>query len=152
MGSRTCSTVEAWRRLAAAALTMLMAAGCAAPVPIASVPPAAPPVTKAPEIKPDDLDAQRDARVAAAGELVRQGRRLLDSGDADGAISILERAVALNPADGQNYFYLAEAWLAKANAHQATEFNRLAESYFQGNPDWLIRVARQRDRIEEMNK
>jgi tetratricopeptide (TPR) repeat protein len=150
MDSNTCSMAKPRRRLGAVGLAALLVAGCATPVPVSSVPP--PPGVSAPENKPETIDVQREARVSAAAELARQGRRLLDSGDADGAIRTLERAVSLNPADGHNYFYLAEAWLAKVNAHQADEFNRLAESYFQGDPDWLIRIARQRDRIEEMNK
>lgn len=73
---------------------------------------------------------------------------LLTSGRADDAITILERAVNLNPANGQNYYYLSEAWLSKNNKNQAREFNRLADLYLKDDPQWIGRVLEQRKRIE----
>ena len=72
---------------------------------------------------------------------------LLGSGKVDDAISTLERAVNLNPSNGQNYFYLAEAWIKKANFSQAREFNRLAAIYLKDDPTWMTRVKDQQDRI-----
>jgi len=54
----------------------------------------------------------------------------------------------LNPGNGRNYYYLAEAWLMKGNIGQAMEFNRLAEVYLKDDSEWLHRVIGQRGRIK----
>jgi len=95
---------------------------------------------------------QASSRELASQELSRQARILLDQGDPDRAIRQLERAVNLNPGNGQSYYYLSEAWLAKGDAEQAKEFNRLAELYLKDDPDWRVRVVRQSDRIREHEK
>ncbi len=56
----------------------------------------------------------------------------------------------LNPAGGQNYFYLSEAWLMKGNPGQAKEFNSLAASYLGNDPEWKVRVQEQREKIERL--
>ena len=53
----------------------------------------------------------------------------------------------VNPSNGQNYYYLAEAWLRKGNLSQANEFNRLAALYLRDDPDWTSRVKDQQERI-----
>lgn len=85
-------------------------------------------------------------RALASLRLTEQGRMLLESGRPDDAISVLERAVGLNPTNGENYFYLAEAWIAKGDMVQAEEFNRLAALYLDGD-DWKVRLLEQRERI-----
>jgi len=72
---------------------------------------------------------------------------LLESGKADDAITTLERGLNLNPSNGRNYYYLAEAWLMKGNFSQAREFNRLAAMYLRNEPDWMNRVNAQQERI-----
>jgi predicted Zn-dependent protease len=72
---------------------------------------------------------------------------LLENGKIDDAITTLERAMNLNPSNGQNYYYLAEAWLKKRNPSQAMEFNRLAAIYLGDEPEWINRVNDQRERI-----
>ncbi|MCK4729232.1 MAG: tetratricopeptide repeat protein, partial [Desulfobacterales bacterium] len=74
---------------------------------------------------------------------------LLESGDPDNAISIFERAININPTNGQNYYYLSEAWLLKGNTVQAKEFNQLAEIHLEDDREWMRRVLQQRERIEE---
>jgi hypothetical protein len=64
----------------------------------------------------------------------------------------LEQAVGLDPTNGQNYYYLCEAWLMKASAAQAKEFNHLAEIHLKEDSQWMIRVAQQADRIAELEK
>ena len=54
----------------------------------------------------------------------------------------------LNPSNGQNYYYLAEAWLKKGNLTQATELNRLASIYLEDEPEWINRVNNQKERIK----
>jgi tetratricopeptide (TPR) repeat protein len=88
-------------------------------------------------------------RALAALQLTEQGRMFLENNQPDDAIGILERALNLNPNNGRNYYYLAEAWLMKWNIEQATEFNRLAEIYLKDDSEWLSRVILQRERIKE---
>ena len=91
-----------------------------------------------------------NAQVLAAEALVEQGRQFLAQGAPDAAIRVLERSVALDSNSGQNYYYLAEAWLVKQNAHQAREFNRLADMHLGRDPDWKNRIDRQNDRINTL--
>jgi predicted Zn-dependent protease len=73
---------------------------------------------------------------------------LLESGKVDDAITTLERAMNVSPSNGQNYYYLAEAWLKKGNPAQAREFNRLAAIYLKDEPGWMNRVKDQQERIK----
>ena len=91
-------------------------------------------------------------QLAAARELIDRGRRHLANVRPDAAIRDLERAMSLNPSDGQTYYYLAEAWLMKIDARRAEAYNRMAENHFNDDPDWLVRIARQADRIAELDK
>jgi len=91
-------------------------------------------------------------RVLAALQLTEQGRMFLENNQPDDAIGILERALNLNPDNGRNYYYLAEAWLMKWNIGQAKEFNRLAEIYLKDDSEWLNRVKLQRERIKEQEQ
>jgi tetratricopeptide (TPR) repeat protein len=109
------------------------------PVPLPAKKPSAPPT-----VKPDGAQAQ------AAEALVDQGRQLLAQGAPDAAIRVLERSVALDSNSGQNYYYLAEAWIMKQNIHQAREFNRLADLYLGRDPEWKTRIDRQNDRIRTL--
>jgi tetratricopeptide (TPR) repeat protein len=88
-------------------------------------------------------------RALAALQLTEQGRMFLENKQPDDAIGILERALNLNPDNGRNYYYLAEAWLMKGNIRQAAEFNRLAEIYLKDDNEWLQRVILQKERITE---
>lgn len=110
--------------------------------PPAPLPAGKPSVPQTP--KPDN------AQVLAAKALVEQGRQFLAQGAPDAAIRVLERSVALDSNSGQNYYYLAEAWLVKQNAHQAREFNRLAGMHLGRDPDWKNRIDRQNDRIKDL--
>ncbi|MCK4486813.1 MAG: tetratricopeptide repeat protein [Desulfobacterales bacterium] len=92
---------------------------------------------------------EHSPRALASLQLTEQGRILLESGDPDNAISIFERAININPTNGQNYYYLSEAWLLKGNTIQAKEFNRLAEIHLEDDRGWMRRVFQQRERIEE---
>lgn len=91
-------------------------------------------------------------RALAALQFTEQGRLMIEGGNPDDAIVILERALNLYPTNGLNYYYLAEAWLMKGNFTQANEFNRLAEIYLQDNPEWLKSVLRQRERIRKRKR
>lgn len=97
----------------------------------------------------EDTEKAISPRVLAALQLTEQGRIFLENNQPDDAIGILERALNLNPDNGRNYYYLAEAWLMKGNIDQAAEFNRLAEIYLKDDSEWLNRVELQSERIKE---
>lgn len=93
-------------------------------------------------------------RVLASLELTHSGKRLLESGQPDDAIRVLEQAVSIDPSNGQNYYYLTEAWLSKGkeNVSQAEEFNHLAGMYLQSDEKWMEKVTSQKDYIEKIRK
>jgi hypothetical protein len=100
----------------------------------------------------EEETARENPRVAASQQLTDQGRRLIEERKLDKAIRVLEQAVSLHPINGQNYYYLSEAWLMKGSASQAKEFNDLAEIHLKDDSEWMIRVANQADRIAELEK
>ncbi len=95
---------------------------------------------------------EAEPRVVASLQLTDQGRALLEEGNVDAAIRMLERAISLDPQSGENYYYLAEAWLIKANRSQAVECNRLAAMYLRGQSDWMERIVDQQARIEQLER
>jgi tetratricopeptide (TPR) repeat protein len=100
----------------------------------------------------EEETVEKNPREVASFQLTDQGRRLLEDHQPDKAIRILEQAVSLYPTNGQSYYYLSEAWLMKGFAAQAKEFNLLAEIHLKEDPAWMIRVAKQADRIAELEK
>lgn len=136
-------------RLGATALIVLFVASCAPPRVVVSTPPSKPIPSPPPAEEPPEPSREPDPRAVASLELNQQARLLLEKGRIDDAISLLERAMTLNPMDGKNYYYLAEAWLAKGDTSQAHEFNRLAEMYLEDDPEWVVKVVQQRKRIND---
>jgi tetratricopeptide (TPR) repeat protein len=122
-----------------------MLAGCAKP-------PLKGESSKAEEPAIAEEATEENPRVAASLQLTDQGRRLLEDRQPDKAIRALEQAVSLNPINGQNYYYLSEAWFMKGSVAQAKEFNHLAEIHLKEDSQWMIRVAQQADRIAELEK
>ena len=115
------------------------------------------PVAAAEEIDREEPQAPRETdqpspRVLASLKLTDQGRRLVEAGQTDNGIRVLEQAISLNPNNGQNYYYLSEAWLMKGFAAEARQFNGLAESHLTGNKDWAKLVARQAERITKLEE
>jgi tetratricopeptide (TPR) repeat protein len=113
--------------------------------PIAPVP-EQPAPTEAPAPIPE-TQLPSDPRQKASLQLSNQGRLLLQQERIDDAIRTLEQAISLYPQNGESYYYMAEAWLAKGSFSQADEFNRLAEMYLD-NSDWSSRVNEQRRAID----
>ena len=130
---------------------MVLALSACAIVPQApSSPSSLPSPSSEPTVQDKDQAPSRQddsPRAVASLRLTEQARVLLESGKVDDAITTLERAMNVNPSNGQNYYYLAEAWLKKGNASQAREFNRLAALYLRNEPDWVNRVKDQQERI-----
>jgi len=108
--------------------------------------------SEADEITATEEPAEENPRAVASLQLTEQGRRLVEERQPDRAIRVLEQAVSLHPTNGQNYYYLSEAWLMKGSAVQAKEFNQLAEIHLKDDSQWMIRVGRQADRIAELEK
>ena len=100
----------------------------------------------------ESTPAKPSPRALASLQLTEQGRQFLESGDPDDAIRMLEQALNLDPANGQNYYYMSEAWLMKGNVSQAAEFNRLAAIYLEDDDKWLYQVIQQRERIKRSSR
>jgi len=121
-----------------------------APAPLPPVPPMPPAPEVPPHIPEPELPPPpAEPRQLASVQLTQQGRMLVERKSYDDAIRILERAISLNPRNGENYYYMAEAWLGKGNSSQAREFNRLAGMYL-SESDWKLRVEEQRRGIESV--
>jgi predicted Zn-dependent protease len=116
---------------------------------VAEPPPSPSPSPTPPVVEKDQALPRQDEspRAVASLRLTEQARMLLENGKVDDAITTLERAINLNPSNGQNYYYLAEAWLKKGNPSQAREFNRLAAMYLKNDPSWMDRVKDQQERL-----
>jgi Tfp pilus assembly protein PilF len=112
--------------------TIIMLAGCA------SLP--------QPEIQP------LTPRESASLQLTQEGIGHLNAGNPDNAIRSFEQAIGLNPNNGQCYYYLAQAWLAKGVVPEAKQFNSLAQDYLHDDAQWQDRVFEQTQRIEELSK
>jgi cytochrome c-type biogenesis protein CcmH/NrfG len=83
----------------------------------------------------------------ASLQLTDQARRFLESGNAESAIRVLERSVALHPYNGEGYFLLAEAWILKKDTQRALSFHRIAQTYLKGEPSWEERILDQHQKI-----
>ena len=112
------------------------------PVP-KQLPPAPPPAQPMPPAPQPPVDPRHRASL----QLTDQGRTLLVQKRYDDAIRTLEQAINLYPQNGESYYYMAEAWLAKGSLSQAAEFNRLAQMYL-NNPNWSSRLNEQNRTIE----
>lgn len=99
-----------------------------------------------------DLSEKQDPRTLASLQLTAQGQRLVEAGKTDQAIRVLEQAISLDPDNGDNYYYLAEAWLLKGVVSEAKKFNQLAEIHLKDNARWMQRVIQQANRIAESEK
>ena len=93
-----------------------------------------------------------DPRTLASLQLTEQGRRLVEAGKSDQAIRVLEQAISLNPDNGENYYYLAEALLLKGIMSEAKKINQLAEIHLKENSQWMERVIRQANKIADSEK
>lgn len=113
--------------------------------PVPPVPKQLPPAPPAQPVPPAPQPPV-DPRHRASLQLTDQGRMLLLQKRYDDAIRTLEQALNLYPQNGESYYYMAEAWLAKGSFRQAAEFNRLAQMYLD-NPNWSSRINEQRSAI-----
>ena len=104
-----------------------------------------------PDSPPQRSHADRSTKITsqetASLELVHQAQRHLQARDPHSAIRTLEKALQLNPVGGQNYFYLAEAWIQLNRPHQANEYHRLATIYLPPHGSWQEKLLIQKEKI-----
>jgi hypothetical protein len=117
-------------------------------------PPAPSPETQVPEPRstvPSTGQTDRSSpRTVASLRLTEQARLLIESKKPDEAIGILEKAMNIDTNNGQNYYFLAEAWIMKGNKAQALELNRMAGLYLSNDNSWKLKVKQQKERIGKM--
>ena len=131
---------------------LLLSFGCAATPPGPAAPPlqAQEPRPLFPGPEPADRVEAPAPRTLASLHLTDQARALIESQRPDEAIRILEKSLNMDPNNGRNYYFLAEAWILKGNKDQAGEFNRLAGIYLNEDPVWMEKVLRQKEQIEKI--
>jgi len=79
--------------------------------------------------------------IAAALRLVEQGRQQLDNRNYETALDVLERAVAIDPANVHGYYYLAAVHFERESYSQAIAFaNRAAVLADRGDAAWAGRT------------
>jgi len=122
-----------------------------APSPQEAAPPAEPPAAVTAETPPAPKPKDTP-RSQASLNVTEQGRRLLLGGQEDEAISVLERAIGINPNNGEAYYWLAEAWLKKGNKSQALEYHHQAWLRLRGQGAWDGRLREQRGRLEKTGR
>jgi len=128
-------------------LLCLAAAGCRpAQIAVKPEPPEEAPA-EPPEIYP--MITEPSSRTRAARDLNLKAASLLENHKPDAAIDLLERSIAIDPSNGQAYYYFSNAWLMKGDQKQAYEFNRLAEEYIEDDDEWRQRVLEQKSLVQE---
>lgn len=72
--------------------------------------------------------------------MVDNARQLRVNGKVDEAIRTLERAIELDPYNGEAFYELALCWKTKGNTKKALSFADRAEQMFYGNQEKLKKV------------
>ena len=132
-------------------IAMVALTGCMKDVTVEKKVPREAAPAPSPAIEPEKTP-RPDPRIQASLKLTEQGRHFLETRAPDNAIRMFEQAISLNPGNGQNYYYLAEAWMIKGELTEAREFNHLAETYLKQDPTWMLRVGQQAQRIADQEK
>lgn len=104
-------------------------------------------LAQAPEPLSQETPDANNPRAQASLELTKQGIEQYQQGQVDDAMNTFERAASLFPGNGENYYWLAEAWLHKGNAEQALEYHRLARRHLSRESTWGDRLQTQQDSI-----
>lgn len=105
-----------------------------------------------PRAEPADATKEQAPRTIASLRLTEQAQLLIESKRPDEAIRILEQSLNIDPHNGWNYYFLAEAWMLKGNKVQATAFNRTAAIYLEGDAVWVQKVRNQKERIRNISE
>jgi tetratricopeptide (TPR) repeat protein len=92
------------------------------------------------------INRDTPARRAAALRLAETGRTLLRQGQHRKAIYYFEKALSMD-ASPSFYFYLARAHFQLADYDSSLRFLQVAESGFDGQPEWVTEVAALKDAL-----
>lgn len=129
-------------------ITTLLAAACA-PVQVSRETPVNPEeIPAAPTRQEETRQSDMAARTRAAQNLILMAIDHLSAYQPDAAIQYLERALQMDPNNGECYYYLSRAWLQKGNRNQALEFYRLAAIHLPDDGRWDERMALQKAAID----
>jgi len=131
---------------------LLLNFGCAAIPPESAIPslPVPEPPSTIPSPEPSDIMKEPAPRTLASLRLTQQAQVFIESKKPDEAIRILEKSLNMDPHNGLNYYFMAEAWILKGNKIQAIEFNRLAGIYLNEDAAWMDKVQRQKEHIKNI--
>ncbi len=77
---------------------------------------------------------------AASLRLTEEGRKLLQAGDAEKALTRLEKTIVIDSTNPYGYFYLAKAQYQLRQYKESLNFLDVAESRLSGEPFWLAEV------------
>ena len=86
---------------------------------------------------------------SASLSLTRRGRDSLEQGRTDEAITLLEKAIALQPTNPYAYYYMARARFIQSESGQALALLAKAELSFGDDSSWLTWVFLLRGQIDE---
>jgi len=77
---------------------------------------------------------------AASLRLTEEGRKLLDAGDAQKALTRLEKTIVIDSTNAYGYFYLAKAQYRLGHFKESLNFLDVVESRLNKEPFWLAEV------------
>jgi Tfp pilus assembly protein PilF len=103
------------------------------------------PLTVDPSNQASPLDAH--ASDTAASTLTAEARTALERGELEQATTLLERAIALRPDDGEACYWLAEVWWQRGEPAQAQTYHGLAVRFLGEAPAWRAQIDEQRARV-----
>ena len=86
------------------------------------------------------ITSQTSPQRAASLRLTEEGRKLLESGEYDKALSRLEKTIAIDSTNPYGYYYLAQAHHRLAHYQESLNFLDVAESLFNGQSYWLAEI------------
>src|SRR3989338_8610550 len=98
------------------------------------------------EPRPFAVSATPKARASA--KMVEDGRRLLVSGDVQGASLAFQEAINVDPKNGIAYYYLAKAKFELGEHVQASGVLDKAEELLQGSKEWMEAISILREMIK----
>jgi tetratricopeptide (TPR) repeat protein len=114
------------------------------PTAIREEPPLKPPTATHRDRQTDDTGQQQ-----ASFQLTDQGRGHLDTGQWDEALSVLQKAISLDPSNPYAYYYLAKARYFRNEYSQTLSLLGKADLYLQDDPAWLSWVYALRGKTYE---
>jgi len=103
-------------------------------------PPSLQPLLKPNESLMAGITRSTSAKQAAALRLAEKSRKLLQGGEREKALVLLEKALALD-SNPYVYFYIARVHYKLGHYEQSLRFLEVAESRLTEQPDWMTEIA-----------